>query len=221
MDYGDRAEQRAALTAGLDRVARRLTADGDRVPAEAVRAERRDVEGRESEELRVRPIEGRLARIFGIAPDDARLPELGALFLAPWLERAAPFPDAVPLLRTLRARGVPVVIVSNTPWGTAPAAWRREVARWELDRWTAASVFCGDVGWRKPDARIFAAGLAAAGGGPPGDVLFVGDDPRWDLVGPRAIGMPALLLDRAGSAGSRPDVIRSLAEVAARFPRPD
>ena len=28
--------------------------------------------------------------------------------------------------------------------------------------------------------------------------MFVGDDPRWDITGPEAIGMKAVLIDRTG-----------------------
>jgi putative hydrolase of the HAD superfamily len=33
----------------------------------------------------------------------------------------------------------------------------------------------------------------------PRQCIFVGDDPRWDLVGPRAVGMEAILIDRYGT----------------------
>ena len=32
----------------------------------------------------------------------------------------------------------------------------------------------------------------------PQECLFVGDDPRWDLAGPQAIGMDTCLIDRQG-----------------------
>jgi putative hydrolase of the HAD superfamily len=52
-----------------------------------------------------------------------------------------------------------------------------------------------EVGWRKPDRRIYLAALAALRGDPsPGpDVLFVGDRLECDVAGPRSLGMQALL----------------------------
>jgi FMN phosphatase YigB (HAD superfamily) len=48
--------------------------------------------------------------------------------------------------------------------------------------------------------------------------LFVGDDPRWDLVGPRALGMQALLIDRAGGpAVADESPIQSLDELEGRL----
>ena len=42
----------------------------------------------------------------------------------------------------------------------------------------------------------------------------MGDDPRWDLVGPRALGMQAVWIDRIGPAQETEEVpIRSLSEL--------
>ena len=40
-----------------------------------------------------------------------------------------------------------------------------------------------------------------------GDALFVGDDPRWDVEGPRALGMRTALVDRTGR---NPDALHGL-----------
>jgi putative hydrolase of the HAD superfamily len=65
-----------------------------------------------------------------------------------------------------------------------------------------AVVFCGDVGWRKPARQIFEYTLERLHVAP-GACVFVGDDPRWDLVGSRALGMQAILIDRWGTAAER------------------
>lgn len=51
------------------------------------------------------------------------------------------------------------------------------------------------VGWEKPDARTFYAALEPFNL-PASSVLHVGDQPESDIVGARAIGMAAVLLDR-------------------------
>ena len=38
----------------------------------------------------------------------------------------------------------------------------------------------------------------------PQDCIFIGDDPRWDVAGPQAAGMPAVLLDRGGIFAQSP-----------------
>jgi FMN phosphatase YigB (HAD superfamily) len=45
--------------------------------------------------------------------------------------------------------------------------------------------------------------------------VFVGDDPRWDIAGPRAIGMDALLIDRTGAAAGAD--LTTLADLPARL----
>jgi putative hydrolase of the HAD superfamily len=61
-----------------------------------------------------------------------------------------------------------------------------------------AVVFCSEVGWRKPARQIFDYTLERLHVRPE-QCVFVGDDPRWDLAGPRALGMQAVLIDRWGT----------------------
>ena len=72
--------------------------------------------------------------------------------------------------------------------------------------------FCTDVGWRKPAAPIFQACLDRLGARPQ-ECIFVGDNPRWDVAGPRAVGMRAVLLDRHGVVEDAADTpLRNLDE---------
>ena len=163
---------------------------------------------------RVRPLEGRLARIFDLSPQEMEgelAPELCRRFMKPIFATARRYDDALPTLAELRLRGVLTGILSNSPWGSPAELWREELARHELDTAVDAAVFCRDVGWRKPAPQGFAfimdkLGVTA------GECLFVGDDPRWDIAGPRAVGMDAVLIDRDGATGDA-GAIRSLAEL--------
>jgi putative hydrolase of the HAD superfamily len=56
-----------------------------------------------------------------------------------------------------------------------------------------AAVFSGEVGWRKPSPRIFAAALQALGARP-GAAVHVGDRVREDIDGAHAAGMRAVRL---------------------------
>ena len=56
-------------------------------------------------------------------------------------------------------------------------------------------MFCRDVGWRKPASPIFQVTLERLQVRPE-QCLFVGDEPRWDIAGPAAVGISAVLLDR-------------------------
>jgi putative hydrolase of the HAD superfamily len=169
---------------------------------------------------RVRPLEGRLARIFQLDAAVCSEPLLEAIcarFLAPMFARGSLYEDAIPTLDKARARGLRTAIVSNTPWGSPAKLWRAEVERLGLSEHVDVLVFCSEVGWRKPARQIFVHTLERLQV-PAERCLFVGDDPRWDLVGPRALGMQALLIDRWGTAHeSSEPAISSLGELWERI----
>jgi putative hydrolase of the HAD superfamily len=165
--------------------------------------ERAQAEDHEAEDHQVRPLEGRLARIFGLEGASEEVMEaLCRRFLAPILARGRCYPEAMPVLRCLRARGIRTALVSNTPWGSPAGLWREEIERLGLGDWLDASVFCRDAGWRKPATPIFVLALKRVGADA-SRCLFVGDDPRWDLAGAQAVGIEAILVQRAGGAPYR------------------
>ena len=136
-------------------------------------------------------------------------------FTAPIFARGRRYNDTLPALQALHAAGYRLAVVSNTPWGSPGALWREELKRLELDPWLDAAVFCTDAGWRKPAPAIFWLALSQLRVEPQA-CLFVGDDPRWDLVGPRAMGMDTCLIDRRGSErGAGTACIQNLHELMA------
>lgn len=116
--------------------------------------------------------------------------------------RFHPYPDAGPALESVRRRGLSAMCVSN--WDCAlPAVLERCGLLGGLD----AVVTSAGASARKPDPAIFAAALERAGCAP-ADALHVGDTPEEDVVGARAAGIEALLLDRNGSAAAPGDAPR-------------
>ena len=107
----------------------------------------------------------------------------------------------------MRAQGIKTAIVSNTPWGSPAALWREELARLGLADAVDVLVFCPDCGWRKPARQIFDYALGKLKAMPE-QCVFVGDDPRWDIAGPEAVGMAAVLIDRRTQ--TLPDVLKGL-----------
>jgi putative hydrolase of the HAD superfamily len=57
----------------------------------------------------------------------------------------------------------------------------------------------GALGYAKPDPRAYAT-LADALTLPPAEILFVGDEPHADVVGPRMAGMQTVWVNRGGAA---------------------
>lgn len=165
----------------------------------------------ESKDFQVRPLEGRLRRIFPEAEwsQDAGL-EACRCFLRPIFALARVYDDVLPTLGTLRARGIKTALVSNTPWGSPADLWREEMARLGLADAVDALVFCPDCGWRKPARQIFDYTLGKLKA-TPGQCVFVGDDPRWDIAGPQALGMEAVLIDRR--THTLPDVLQGVVDL--------
>jgi putative hydrolase of the HAD superfamily len=143
----------------------------------------------------VHALDERLSELFGeyASLDDATLVAVCTAFLTPIFDLARLDPEALPLLESIRQRGIKTAIVSNTPWGSSANVWRNELARHGLLERVDAAVFCGDVGWRKPNPAPFQRALEMINVAPV-DALFVGDDARWDLLGAQNAGLRPVLL---------------------------
>jgi putative hydrolase of the HAD superfamily len=86
--------------------------------------------------------------------------------------------------------GFRVAFVSNTQ--TPPDLMSRRLAEFGLLGVTETAVFSVEVGYRKPGEPIYRAALDSLGIRP-SEALFVGDRLREDVLGPRALGMRAVL----------------------------
>jgi len=197
VQYWARAEFPGLLRQAIGQVGEYLDSEGLlRVP-EKVRWQRVAQEQGSDPTHRVQPLRSRLRRIFEIddrAPE-ALLREMCRRFMEPLFARGRVYPDVYATLAALRRAGLRTAILSNTPWGSPGWLWREEVVRLGLVSRVDLVVFCADVGWRKPAAPIFEYALSYFGV-TPRETLFVGDDPRWDIAGPHALGIDAVLIDR-------------------------
>lgn len=98
-------------------------------------------------------------------------------------------PGADRAVRELAARGVRLGIVSNT--GRTPGViLRRVLERHGLLGYFGAISYSDEVGFRKPEARIFHVTLERAGMAPD-DALHIGDNPDADVAGAHGVGMRA------------------------------
>ena len=213
--YYERQEFPAILREAILRVRDRLAgADALRV-SEDVMWRRTSGENHEAPDHRVRPLEGRLGRIFGLGEGrehaGAGLDGLCRAFLEPIFARGRLYDDVLPELEELRRRGLRVGLASNTPWGSPAHLWREELRRLALTPRLDVAVFCRDVGWRKPAPQAFESALRQLRVGPQ-DCAFVGDDPLWDVAGPAAVGIKPILIARGeGQPRARPEAaLRSL-----------
>jgi putative hydrolase of the HAD superfamily len=97
-------------------------------------------------------------------------------------------PEAVPLLRQLRAHGFKIGLLSDCT-AELPDAWPRLAVASLVD----APVFSCLEGTRKPDPRLFLK-VATQLPAEPARCLYVGDGGGRELTGATAVGMRAVLL---------------------------
>jgi putative hydrolase of the HAD superfamily len=184
------------LPLALRSLSNELVSRGHIVPPPYIQETRWDSMKRDPSDLRVKLLEDRLANIFDLDLSDQKTMDIACrAFMRPVYEQARLFEDALPFLNELRTEGFRTVLVSNTTWGSPAYLWREELDRYGLTSLLDRTVFCRDVGWRKPDRRIFDYAADQAGCSTQ-ECIFIGDDPVWDIEGPTKLGMKALLVDR-------------------------
>lgn len=115
-------------------------------------------------------------------------------------------PGAMEALALARARGIRTAVISNSN-GSVRAILERLGLLPSLEFVLDSSV----IGVEKPDPRIFRMALECSGLAPD-EAVYVGDIYSVDVLGARAAGMRAVLLDPGGCWGARdcllaPDVL--------------
>ena len=98
--------------------------------------------------------------------------------------------STIRVLEQLKDRGWLMGLVSNMH--LRPDLMRADLAALGLDRFLAATAFSSEIGWRKPDVRIFTVALQRLGVRAD-EAVFVGDRLRDDIAGARAAGMRTVL----------------------------
>jgi putative hydrolase of the HAD superfamily len=123
------------------------------------------------------------------------------------------FPDAPGFLAGLRARGVPLALVTN---GDARQQ-RDKIARWELARWFDAILIEGELGFGKPEETVYREALRRLGV-PATEAWMVGDHIDFDVGAPQRLGIRGVWVDRAGAglpAGTQVRPHRIIGELSA------
>jgi putative hydrolase of the HAD superfamily len=109
-----------------------------------------------------------------------------------WAPHTYADPDAEPLLRALRERGIKTGVLSNTMWPRS--AHEGVFARDSLLALIDGAVYTSEIPWTKPHPEAFRAAMAAVGVDDPQACVFVGDRPFDDIYGAKRLGMRAVLL---------------------------
>jgi putative hydrolase of the HAD superfamily len=147
----------------------------------------------------------------GVTPSPALL----ASYFEAWDPHTYTDPDATPLLRGLRRRGIKVGVLSNTMWPRA--AHEQIFARDGIAGLIDGAVYTSEIPWVKPHPEAFRAAMRAIGVADAASCVFVGDRPYDDVHGAKGVGMRAVLIpnsDVPAFDGAVPDaVITRLAEL--------
>jgi putative hydrolase of the HAD superfamily len=126
----------------------------------------------------------------------------------------APYPGAMETLTTLRARGIPMALITN---GGATAQ-RDSIERFGLAQYFGCIIVEEEFGCGKPDERVFRHALATLGCVPE-DTWMVGDNLEADIATPLQLGMHTIWVDGATpvpgrAAHLRPHrTVRAIAEL--------
>jgi putative hydrolase of the HAD superfamily len=137
-----------------------------------------------------------LTTACGVAPgDEDRL--IDALRASDQGEMVA-YPEVVPTLEALRARGWVIGVCSN--WGWDLNASLRQVGLYDL---VDVAVTSARAGARKPHPSIYAHTIGTLGVDV-GETVFVGDSWAPDVEGPHRAGMTAVHVWRAAERGDQP-----------------
>lgn len=109
--------------------------------------------------------------------------------------RMQPLPGAIDTLRWLRDHGCRLALLTN---GAADAQ-RRKIDRFALAPWFDHILIEGELGFGKPDPRVFETALGRLGAAP-SDAWMAGDNLEWDVAPARQMGIHAIWVD-AGRRG--------------------
>ncbi len=154
----------------------------------------------------------------GLDPDRLDLDRLRRLLSVPLAEVSTPVPGALEAVSWCAARGLRVVLVTNTLWrGDAEV-----LADWErfgLGDAIHGVVSSHDAGWRKPHPAIFERALAIADARP-GEAFHVGDNLVTDIWGAQQLGLRAIWRETDVARAAHPPVeiepdavVRDLTEI--------
>ena len=124
------------------------------------------------------------------------------------------FPDAIDTLQWFRDCGCKMALLTNGAAGPQ----REKIERFGVDRFFDALFIEGEVGFGKPDRRVYKLALDALGV-TSNEAWMVGDNLEWDVAEPQRLGIFAIWIDGPGMGHEKlksvkPDrIIRKLSDL--------
>jgi putative hydrolase of the HAD superfamily len=124
------------------------------------------------------------------------------------------FPDSVETLEWLRGQGCRLALVTN---GNA-IPQRRKIDKFGLCRFFDHIFIEGEVGFGKPDERVYKLALQKLDTAP-SETWMAGDNLEWDVIQPQKLGIFSIWIDASGDGhtklgDARPDrIVRRLSDL--------
>jgi HAD superfamily hydrolase (TIGR01549 family) len=149
------------------------------------------------QEQSIRHVLRRLCIKLRLQRDEVSLSRLGWHWYEPLVEAVTVAPDVIPTLIELRDAGVKLGIICNTPLQGEVIDKHLEIEG--LIDFFPVRIYSSDVGYRKPDRRIFTVALKELDVRGP-EAIYVGDRPKPDVNGAHRANMLAVLKQKPGAA---------------------
>ncbi|WP_284987666.1 HAD family hydrolase [Arthrobacter sp. fls2-241-R2A-172] len=147
---------------------------------------------------------------LSVPQNNTRIDELFTTYLENYEDAWMAFPDAAPALKSLRAIGMPVAVITNGNHDQQTSKVNRIGLKPLLDR-----VFSSELtNHAKPAQEAFLQPCRSMNVSP-AETLYIGDNYRVDVEGARNAGLQAIHLNREGPMGE--GTIQSLAELLLRL----
>lgn len=131
-------------------------------------------------------------------------------------DRTVVYPGAIDVLSWMRGCGCRLALLTN---GGARSQ-REKISRFQLEPLFDLILVEGELGFGKPDERIYRLALTRLAVSP-ADAWMIGDNLEWDVEQPKKLGMAGIWVDRTGAGlpaecTVRPDlVVRSFTDIRA------
>jgi putative hydrolase of the HAD superfamily len=130
-----------------------------------------------------------------------------------------PFPDAIDTVHRLRRSGRRLALLTNGAGGSQ----RRKIDRFGLADLFDAILIEGELGFGKPDTRVYQRALTALGVRA-SEAWMIGDNLEWDVTTPQLLGITGVWIDARGhgvpeGTDAKPDhIVQSLSDVLKLIP---
>ena len=119
--------------------------------------------------------------------------ELADRFTIEREDRVCPFPSSIETLQRLRDGGRRLGLLTN---GSSEFQ-RRKIERFKLDRFFEVILIEGEIGFGKPDHRVFQRALAELRATPT-EACMIGDNLEWDIEPAQQLGILDVWVDHDG-----------------------